>query len=104
MDRYLSEVSLSVVADLVNNCLSELELPKSEVAHIALPNLGEGILEATYLPALGISIEQTLGSFGKTIGHICSADAIIGLAEPNRPNVHNKGEIILVVSAEASFS
>ncbi|EGR2796851.1 hypothetical protein BOO29_15710 [Vibrio navarrensis] len=75
-----------------------------DIQHVFLPNLGSGLIESSYLPALGELVNKTHFDFGQNSGHLGCSDIFAHLYTLDNENRIKSGELILAISAGAGFS
>jgi 3-oxoacyl-[acyl-carrier-protein] synthase-3 len=75
-----------------------------EVDHIVFPNLGRQVLEENYYPAFRDAERKALWDFGRTVGHLGTADAVAGLYELSVARGLRAGRRVLVIGAGAGFT
>jgi 3-oxoacyl-[acyl-carrier-protein] synthase-3 len=77
---------------------------QDRLRHIVFPNLGHGLLADNYFPVFADGEEKSLWSLGRTVGHLGSGDAAVGLHHLVSENALNTGDRVLLLGAGAGFT
>lgn len=108
--RYLAEHGQAAIAHESKQALLRIKsklLPgdaERELDHIVFPNLGEELLEANYYPVFESARQKSLWAFGRTVGHLGTADAVAGLYELTVVRSLSAGTRVLLIGAGAGFT
>jgi 3-oxoacyl-[acyl-carrier-protein] synthase-3 len=88
----------------VAGALRDASVDQDQIDHWILPNIGLNELQTYYLRRLGIALESTCWSFGRTVGHLGAGDQIAGVHHLRSTGVLKVGERCALVGIGAGFS
>jgi 3-oxoacyl-[acyl-carrier-protein] synthase-3 len=74
------------------------------ITHVVFPNLGRKVLESSYFPVFRGAHEKSSWYFGRTVGHLGTADCAAGLTELAISGRLRSGDRALLIGAGAGFS
>ncbi|MEC3977526.1 ketoacyl-ACP synthase III family protein [Amycolatopsis sp. H20-H5] len=99
--------SLSVRTSAAVSAIRDELLPgdaQDSLRHIVFPNLGHGLLSGNYFTAFTDGERKSLWDLGRTIGHLGSGDAAVGMSHLITTGQLDKGDKVLLLGAGAGFT
>jgi 3-oxoacyl-[acyl-carrier-protein] synthase-3 len=103
----LPQLMTRVATETAANAAAALADAKVEMADIRwtlLPHLGFDSLEWEFLEPLGIGVDQTLWSWGKTIGHLGAGDHFAALDHLLSTRQCSSGDLLLLAGVGLGFN
>ncbi|WP_447002180.1 ketoacyl-ACP synthase III family protein [Saccharothrix isguenensis] len=88
----------------VKRCLAEAGSDVDEMALVAVPFFGAGLLTRQCLEPIGVPLERTLGDWGLETGHLGSGDQFAALAKVLTDDLLAPGQRVLLVGVGAGFT
>jgi 3-oxoacyl-[acyl-carrier-protein] synthase-3 len=88
----------------VAGALASAELEMGQIDRWILPNIGLHELQTYYLNRLGVALESTCWSFGRTVGHLGAGDQFAGIHHLRSTGALRAGQRLAMVGIGAGFS
>lgn len=88
----------------IGRTLDEAGAKLDDVRWVVLPNIGFDSLEWEFLEPLGLTVDRTLWSWGRTVGHLGAGDQFAGLDHVVRELPVRPGDLVLLAGIGIGFN
>ncbi|MDW4905900.1 ketoacyl-ACP synthase III family protein [Streptomyces sp. ADMS] len=103
LDTVLSRIDTGQ-RETLKRCLAEAGVAQADVDWYVLPHLGRPRLDAHFLRPLGIDVERTTWSWGRSVGHLGAGDQLAGFGRLADSGALAPGQLCLLAGVGAGFS
>lgn len=102
-DHIVSRTTDGMIA-AVRGVLDDSGLDLTDIGRFVFPNVGLSVLRNRYLEPLGLDLAATVWEWGRTTGHVGTADQITGLAYLIDQGWLRPGQRVMLVGIGAGFT